>query len=418
MYMEKITLIFLVFMLSAAGGTKINSFFWDDGGADHLWSTAENWDSNEVPDSNDKATFEPISGEGAIIDSNMTGAKKARAYYVVLGHNKAGTAESLTINGGELDVYSRFYFGDKDNVACTGKLYMNSGTINFVGSAEKFYVGYKPQATGYVYMTGGTINTPRMYLGGEYASSTGYIYMKGGTINVGDRMFIGGHGAGYLYMTGGTINTYMLSIAENNSATTHGEVHLDGGTIIVGSGGFSMRSMSEECPGSLDICEGTLIINGNIVSTIEYYISKGWITAYSIKKPEAVKVVYEDGKTMVTAAKHMRATKPNPADGATNVPRKVVLCWTPGADVQDVNEHHVYFGTDEKAVADANTTVDPCSVYKGPCDVNKYAPSGLLDMGRTYYWRIDEVGDSCIWKGRIWSFTVVSVTAGNPNPKD
>ncbi len=307
--------IFIIVVFFLVGSTTADSRFWDDGGADHLWSTPENWDSNVVPDSNDKATFESISGQGAIIDSNMTGANKAVANYVVLGHNNPGKAACLTINGGELDVYSRFYFGDKEGVACTGELYMNSGKINLVGDAQKFYLGYKQQTTGYVYMNGGTINAPRVYLGGENINSKGYIHMNGGTINVSDRMFIGGQGAGYLYMTGGTINAEAFSIAENDSATTYGEVHLDGGTIIVGGRGFRMRNMGDTYPGSLDIKDGKLIISGNVVSTIQDYVTKGWITANGSSDPEAVKIVYENGKTTVAAAAKSKAANPSITDG-------------------------------------------------------------------------------------------------------
>jgi hypothetical protein len=68
----------------------------------------------------------------------------------------------------------------------------------------------------------------------------------------------------------------------------------------------------------------------------------------------------------------------------------------------------VYFGTDFSAVSDANTSQ---SEYKGnqPLASVSYDPPGLIDLARTYYWRIDQVNpgyaDS---KGDVWSFTVIS----------
>jgi hypothetical protein len=52
---------------------------------------------------------------------------------------------------------------------------------------------------------------------------------------------------------------------------------------------------------------------------------------------------------------------------------------------------------------------DPCS----------YNPPGFLDLDTTYYWRVDEVNDSCDtspWKGFLWSFTTEDGKARNPSP--
>ena len=62
-------------------------------------------------------------------------------------------------------------------------------------------------------------------------------------------------------------------------------------------------------------------------------------------------------------------------------------------------------GTDYDDVNDANTA-DP-NVYVGSQDANAYDPNGL-NLGTTYYWRIDEVGPSDIYKGDVWTFTVWS----------
>jgi hypothetical protein len=68
----------------------------------------------------------------------------------------------------------------------------------------------------------------------------------------------------------------------------------------------------------------------------------------------------------------------------------------------------VYFGTDWDDVNDANTS---SSVYEGPQNVDANTRElGYLEFGTTYYWRIDEVNDSCQpgqpWKGTVWNFTV------------
>ncbi|MHC4302227.1 MAG: discoidin domain-containing protein, partial [Planctomycetota bacterium] len=98
------------------------------------------------------------------------------------------------------------------------------------------------------------------------------------------------------------------------------------------------------------------------------------------------------------------SSNPNPGDGAINVPRDVGLSWTPGAFAKT---HDVYFGTSFVNVNDAGRT-NPLGVLasQGQSE-STYDP--LLDLGQTYYWRIDEVNappDSTVFKGEVWSFTV------------
>jgi len=110
----------------------------------------------------------------------------------------------------------------------------------------------------------------------------------------------------------------------------------------------------------------------------------------------------------------LRAKEPLPADAAQNVHPKVVLSWEAGIKAAS---HDVYFGTDADAVGDANTS-ETLGVYVGRQDACEYAPAIFLELGQTYYWRIDEVNDANIWQGQVWSFTVVDDDgkAGNPSP--
>ncbi|MHC4475592.1 MAG: S8 family serine peptidase [Planctomycetota bacterium] len=97
-----------------------------------------------------------------------------------------------------------------------------------------------------------------------------------------------------------------------------------------------------------------------------------------------------------------KASNPSPADGHTNVPVDAQLSWLPGFAA---TSHDVYFGTDRDDVNDANTSSSEC---KGRQVNSDYEPPTLLDIGTTYYWRIDEVNDANTWKGNVWSFTVVN----------
>jgi hypothetical protein len=95
-----------------------------------------------------------------------------------------------------------------------------------------------------------------------------------------------------------------------------------------------------------------------------------------------------------------KAWSPDPYDGQSEVPFDVVLAWKPG---DYAAYHDVYLGTAWDDVDDATTS---SSEYKGNQEPNEYDPDIPLELGTTYYWRIDEVDDPQTWKGNIWSFTV------------
>ncbi|MGA2916790.1 MAG: hypothetical protein ABSE89_12270 [Sedimentisphaerales bacterium] len=99
------------------------------------------------------------------------------------------------------------------------------------------------------------------------------------------------------------------------------------------------------------------------------------------------------------------ASNPRPTTLATDINTTPTLGWTKG---KDATSHDVYFGTDETAVTNATKTSDPCGVYKTTTtpDTNTNYVPGLLEKGKTYYWRIDENGAAgSPWKGLIWRFT-------------
>jgi hypothetical protein len=104
------------------------------------------------------------------------------------------------------------------------------------------------------------------------------------------------------------------------------------------------------------------------------------------------------------------ASAPAPASGATDVPREVVLSWTPG---EFAASHDVYFGTDFDAVDQASRTDDRGVLVSTGQAGTSYDPDGLLEFGQVYHWRIDEVNappDSSISKGAVWSFTAEPYT--------
>ena len=99
------------------------------------------------------------------------------------------------------------------------------------------------------------------------------------------------------------------------------------------------------------------------------------------------------------------ATNPYPADEATDVPRDVVLSWTPGTYAPAVNGHTVYISESFNDVNDGIGGVTQSAA--------SYAPPQRLDFSKTYYWRVDEVNNvnpESPWTGSVWSFTIEPFT--------
>ncbi len=93
----------------------------------------------------------------------------------------------------------------------------------------------------------------------------------------------------------------------------------------------------------------------------------------------------------------VRAREPQPDSGATGVNLDVTLSWRAGREAAG---HDVYLNTDSQAVIDGTAPV---------VTVNEasYGPLSL-DLGKTYYWRVDEVNDAetpTTWQGNIWNFS-------------
>ncbi|MDI6451783.1 GLUG motif-containing protein [Anaerobaca lacustris] len=99
-----------------------------------------------------------------------------------------------------------------------------------------------------------------------------------------------------------------------------------------------------------------------------------------------------------------RVFSPDPWDGVRDVPSPLTLQWIGGGAEFC---HDVYFGDDEAAVA--NATSETQGFYRGrqAAGTTTYDP-GTLEWAKTYYWRIDEVGEAepnSPWKGSVRSFT-------------
>ncbi len=94
------------------------------------------------------------------------------------------------------------------------------------------------------------------------------------------------------------------------------------------------------------------------------------------------------------------SSNPSPWNGALDIPREVVLSWTPGEFAPATNGHTVYFSENFNDVNDGIGGITQ--------NDTSYTPAQRLDLDTTYYWRVDEVNgppDHTVFEGRVWSFT-------------
>jgi len=92
----------------------------------------------------------------------------------------------------------------------------------------------------------------------------------------------------------------------------------------------------------------------------------------------------------------MSAYEPAPADGAKFVFADTELSWTTGMNAK---LHYVYFGDNFDDVNNATTGTIATDATFAP---------GTLELGKTYYWRVDESNPpNPTVKGDVWSFTII-----------
>ncbi len=92
----------------------------------------------------------------------------------------------------------------------------------------------------------------------------------------------------------------------------------------------------------------------------------------------------------------VQAREPIPADNGTSDGADVLLQWRAG---REAVQHEVVFSADRQAVDDGSAVV-------GTVD-NPSFDLGTLDLGHTYYWKINEMNDlgtPPVYEGDLWTF--------------
>lgn len=117
---------------------------------------------------------------------------------------------------------------------------------------------------------------------------------------------------------------------------------------------------------------------------------------------------YLNGFVLDVAVEPTKASEPQPADKALDIPLDVVLGWTASDSAAATDGHNVFFSTNLDEVKNG-----AAAAARGGVTLPEFDVKGLpfaLEYGTTYYWRIDEGGNAKGWStGTVWSFTTEPV---------
>jgi hypothetical protein len=332
---------------------------------DDFWSNPENWTDGV-----------PQPGNNVIIQDNDS--------FAVIQEGTDAFAQAL-------------YLG----VSSPGpaRLEMNGGTLTFNGNPDNWDNGLFMLAP----YEEDTIATFNMYNGSIY--------------NV-KNIRVGRVGTGEFNMYDGYVETQNLQCLEGPNSS----INLYGGLIT----GISETFVSGQTNG-VNLSGGTI----ELVGTIETYSGDPWslvidnmlledrLVAYA-NDPNAVDSYVQYEFDAVDNVTRVWAQKAFPGQAQNDYPQiqgfVEGLEGLEGVDIswyaaENAIAHEIYFGEDKDAVETA-TTSNPLGVYLGqildsgsPGSPRTY-PVGSLELGKTYYWRIDEVFNGTVVEGNVWEFTV------------
>ena len=135
-----------------------------------------------------------------------------------------------------------------------------------------------------------------------------------------------------------------------------------------------------------------IAFNGATAKYVRLNIQSNWggvLMSYGLSEVQFV---------MIPAA----ARTPDPVSGALDVLPTATIQWRAG---READQHTIYMSTDMNAVADGTAP----SVTSATQSLE--LASLALDLGQTYYWRVDEVNDTevpSVWAGPVWTLSTLA----------
>ncbi|MEN6386281.1 MAG: LamG domain-containing protein [Phycisphaerales bacterium] len=335
------------------------------------WGLSTNWDLGRIPNFVKDGTY---NGDYVWINYIPT------------------RLEGCVINGGDHEAYNINVMREGiDNSSVRAILNLKSGSLTVKGWEFKlgmgtygYYVAHPAQPYSVVNMYEGfTLNitgtgglTVGDYYDGEFNMYGGVYNHNAGGFRIGNSAYNGGlgYGKGIFNLYGGRININVW-----NSGTNRADI----------------RDFTPES--EINIGDGNMALVGNNISFLQNSINNGFIKAIS---PRNLIMEFDEnagtmGTTYIRAEIPTKAYNPTPANMAIEVGHAgTILNWQPAIGAV---RHKVYLGLSESALELIGEIDSPSTSLSLP----------LLDYGKQYFWRVDEVnsGGSVI-QGYIWKFTV------------
>jgi hypothetical protein len=166
-------------------------------------------------------------------------------------------------------------------------------------------------------------------------------------------------------------------------------------TIEYSADGVAWSQMSEQfaqAPGQDGYASNTTVDFGSVAAKmVKITAQNNWASIAAFNQYGLSEVQF--------LAVPVRARKPSPASGATDVALDTMLSWRAG---REASEHNVYISDDEQSVIDGTApVVTESQAAYGPLS---------LDLGSIYYWRVDEVNNvnvDPVWEGDVWQFSTL-----------
>ena len=286
----------------------------------------------------------------------------------ILWTNAAG--DGLWSNPGNWEGFALPTSADEAKIAISpGPTVVNEGAV-----CGQLHMGPSANTHGTLTIDGGTLTHNGCNLANNN-TATVRIDLKSGSITQTGGGYTPQFGSLTINMTAGTWTVGGNWRIGHPSGTGGFEAHLDGGVLELGS----LSIGRENCPRSMDLTDGVLVLSDDKRDQFQEYIDEGWITAYG--GTDFVSVDYDvtnPGKTTLKAAKVFMNV--NPAHASNACAGATQLQWTLPEPQQPggVVTCNVYFGTTQTPWNE-QTVVDGQAVE---------SVSVTTDLG-VYYWAID-----------------------------
>jgi hypothetical protein len=304
-------------------------------------------------------------------------------WYLMQDHGSSGPTSTINISGSSVVEI----LNSGGGLAFRGQ---DQGTTNInllsTGNGDPCFV-----ANGTIAGADGTNADLNLYMDGGYFEAGGLSFGDDGggtcTIEGGTMILHGGlnmqsragnipvqfilDGGAYVEVAGG------FGCPTNDEGDAAGDIYLNSGTLICGS--FDQAGFNW----TLDIDDGVLWkIAGDRLSQIQNFINLGLITGRN--GTTAPLVVFDGEYTRVGFdLVQKKAYQPVPTSGTSGIcpENGITLSWTAG---EKAERHEVFFGTDY-AVVEAMSSPTALRALG-----SELYPTGWLEYGKNYYWRILE----------------------------